>query len=51
MKKFTFKLTHDNGTFKLSTTTTDLEQAYKNIENAEGCPRCAIKLIKATRFL
>jgi hypothetical protein len=46
MKKFTFRLLCDNGKFILSTITTDLEQAYQNILNAEACPRHAIKLIK-----
>jgi hypothetical protein len=46
MKTYIFKLSHDKGTFKLKTYARDQEQAINSVMESEGCPRCAIKLLK-----
>jgi len=51
MKTYTFKLSHDNGSFKLSTYATDLETAQNMVMNAEGCPLSALKLISEVETL
>jgi hypothetical protein len=45
--KFTFKVSHDKGTVKISTVATSEETARQMIMKAEGCPARALKLVKS----
>ena len=45
MKTFTFKISHDNGSFKLTTYANTLEAAQKMVTKAENCPISALKLV------
>lgn len=44
VKTFKFKVKHDGGTKKITTTGSSLEDAKKKIMAAEGCPMSAISL-------
>jgi hypothetical protein len=51
MKTYTFKITHDNGSFKLSAEANDLQTAENMICKSENCPVAALKLIKEVEIL
>ena len=42
MQNFRFKITHDNGTFKMKVTARNEKVARHMVMGAEGCPDCAI---------
>jgi len=44
-QSYTFKVKHDNGSKKITTTASSLEAARKKIADAEGAPESALTLV------
>jgi len=49
IKKYTFRLHHDKGTVKLTTTATTLTDAINIICDNEMCPEQALQLVQITK--
>ena len=50
MKKYKYRLKHDNGIIYLTTIASSEEEALTKVVEAEGCPKSAPELIEVTRL-